>query len=64
MTREKIIRGLLKNLAALADKKELPLQEVADFLNDLLIEVEDFIDDCKRKASKLNPQITKGKIGN
>lgn len=61
MSREKILQGL-KDLSQLADKEEVSLCEVGDKLNDLLIEVEDFIDDCKRKAAKQEPKIPKGKL--
>lgn len=58
MTKEKIIQGL-KNLSTLADKREVPLEEVAHRLLDLLMVVEDFIEECKREKCKQIPTIPK-----
>jgi len=63
MTIKTSIKQSLKKLSELANQKELPLQEVADNLTDLLIEIEDFMDDCERKASKTNPNVPRGKLG-
>ena len=61
MAREKIIAEL-KNLSGLADKSEIPLQDVVDRLVDLIVNIEDVIENYKRKASKQKPQIPSGKI--
>lgn len=49
MGREKIIAEL-KSLSELADKIEIPLEDIVDKLVDLIVDIEDVIEDHKRKT--------------
>lgn len=49
MEREKIIAEL-KSLSGLADKREISLEDIVERLIDLIVDIEDVIEDHKRKT--------------